>query len=71
MANLANTYRDQSRLDDAVVLQEAVKERRKRVLGDDHPDTLKSMECLATTYKDLGRLNDAGALEAVLAEKTK
>ena len=45
-----------------------VMERMKRVLGGDHPYTLKSMLSLAATYRDLGRLHDAEGLEAVVEE---
>jgi hypothetical protein len=31
----------------------------KRVLGEEHPDTLTSMNNLAYTYKSQGRLSDA------------
>ncbi|KAL2199928.1 hypothetical protein P885DRAFT_75110 [Corynascus similis CBS 632.67] len=34
-------------------------ETRKRVLGEDHPDTLTSMANLACTWKSQGRLEDA------------
>jgi len=50
------------------VLGVEVMERMKRVLGGDHPYTLKSMLSLAATYRDLGRLHDAEGLEAVVEE---
>jgi hypothetical protein len=34
-------------------------ETRKRVLGEEHPDTLTSMNNLALTFKDQGRNDDA------------
>jgi hypothetical protein len=34
-------------------------EKMKRVIGDDHPDTLRTMVNLAVTYKKLGRWKDA------------
>jgi hypothetical protein len=34
-------------------------EKRKQVLGDDHPDTLTSMANLAATYSNQGRWKDA------------
>jgi hypothetical protein len=47
-------------------------EKRKQVLGDDHPDTLTSMANLAAaTYSNQGRWNDAEGLEVVVMEKRK
>ena len=71
MNNLASTHRDAGRLKDAEALGVEVVEKRKRVLGDDHPDTLKSMLSLAATYRALDRLNDADALETVVEEHRK
>ena len=39
-------------------------ETRKRVLGDEHPDTLTSMNNLAFTMKELGRKMEAIKLMA-------
>jgi hypothetical protein len=36
---------------------------RKRVLGDEHPDTLTSMENLAVTYESQGRWKEAEELQ--------
>jgi hypothetical protein len=38
-------------------------EKRRRILGADHPDTLTSMGNLASTYRDQGRTTEAAALE--------
>ena len=46
-------------------------EKRKQVLGDDHPDTLTSMENLASTYWNQGRWKEAEMLEMMVIEKTK
>jgi len=71
MANLADTYRGQGYLDEAVVLQETVLEKRKQALREGHPDIVKSMWSLVATYRDLGRINDAEALEATVEENKK
>jgi hypothetical protein len=42
-------------------------EIRKRVLGDEHPDTLTSMGNLATTYRDQGRWKAAEELRVQAA----
>jgi hypothetical protein len=47
MANLASTYRDQGRWDEAEKLEVQVIETSKTKLGVDHPSTLTSMANLA------------------------
>ncbi|KAJ7884983.1 hypothetical protein B0H13DRAFT_2277916 [Mycena leptocephala] len=87
MANLAATYWNQGRWKDAEALgwchiwEQAlegcrgagggVMEKRKHVLGDEHPDTLRSMANLAATYGNQGHWKDAEALEVVVMEKRK
>jgi DNA polymerase III delta prime subunit len=48
-----------------------VMETRKRVLGDEHPDTLISMNNLASTYRDQGRSNEAEELEVQVMQTRK
>ena len=43
----------------ALTLQEQALDGRRRVLGDDHPDTLSSMNDLAETRRNLGDLQSA------------
>ncbi|KAG9235723.1 Tetratricopeptide repeat-domain-containing protein [Amylocarpus encephaloides] len=59
MANLASTYRNQGRWKEAEDLFVLVMETRKRVLGQEHPDTLTSMNNLAFSWKQLGRSEEA------------
>ncbi|KAJ7431101.1 hypothetical protein FB451DRAFT_1157346 [Mycena latifolia] len=47
----------------------AVLEQRKKLLGEDHPDTLDSMQWLAWTYGLLGKLNEAEELGVSVWEK--
>jgi hypothetical protein len=49
MANLASTYRNQGRWEEAEQLFVQVIETSKTKLGDDHPSTLTSMANLAFT----------------------
>ncbi|KAL5638876.1 hypothetical protein ACGC1H_003289 [Rhizoctonia solani] len=63
MNNLASTYSDLGRYDEAEQLQVQVLDTRKRILGEEHPDTLCSMNNLASTYSDLGRYNEAEQLQ--------
>jgi hypothetical protein len=51
--------------------QVVVMEKRKRLLGDDHPDTLRSMASLAVTYGNQGRWDDAATLGVMVVEKMK
>jgi tetratricopeptide (TPR) repeat protein len=46
-------------------------ETRKRVLGEEHPDTLISMGNLARTYKDQGRWKEAEELGVQVLETSK
>jgi hypothetical protein len=62
MANLALTYRNQGRWKEAEALEVQVMETRKRVLGQEHPDTLTSMANLASTYRNQGRWKETEEL---------
>ena len=44
-------YVDKEQWTEAEMLQVVIVEKRKQMLGDDHPDTLRSMELLAMSYK--------------------
>ena len=46
-------------------------EKRKDLLGEDHPDTLTSMGNLAAIYMNQGQWKEAEALEVVVMEKRK
>lgn len=54
-ANLAVSYSDLDRRQEAMEMREKVLEARKRILGEEHPDTLTSMAHLATSYSNLGQ----------------
>ncbi|KAJ7292146.1 hypothetical protein C8J57DRAFT_1458652 [Mycena rebaudengoi] len=83
IANLASTYQNQGCLKDAEelevvgcwkdaeVLEVVVMEVSKRVLGEEHPDTLTSMANLASTYQNQGRWKDAEALNMIVMEMKK
>ncbi|KAH8708377.1 hypothetical protein GQ44DRAFT_628269, partial [Phaeosphaeriaceae sp. PMI808] len=51
LANLASMYREKGRWKKAEGLGVQVIEARKRVLGEEHPDTLTSMSNLAHTWR--------------------
>jgi YD repeat-containing protein len=63
MRNLATTYNGQGRLKEAEELEVQVMQMSKRVLSDEHPDTLLSMRNLATTYNSQGQLKEVEELE--------
>jgi hypothetical protein len=54
MSHLAETRRNQGDLQGARDLREQTLATRRRVLGNDHPDTLLSMHGLAAIHQDLG-----------------
>jgi hypothetical protein len=63
VANLATTYWNQGRWNEAEQLDIQVMDMRKKLLGAEHPDTLRSMANLASTYQIQGRWNEAEQLE--------
>ncbi|KAJ7792583.1 P-loop containing nucleoside triphosphate hydrolase protein, partial [Mycena leptocephala] len=46
-------------------------ENRKKLLGEDHPHTLTSMELLAWTYLELDKITEAEQLNLLVLEKQK
>ncbi|KAK4233049.1 hypothetical protein C8A03DRAFT_48277 [Achaetomium macrosporum] len=64
MGNLASTYWNQGRWEEAETLQMQVMETFETKLGADHPDTLTSMANLASTYHTQGRSEEAEELQA-------
>jgi uncharacterized protein involved in tolerance to divalent cations len=71
MSNLASTYWNQGKLNEAEGLQVMVMETSLRVLGEEHPDTLTIMSNLASTYRNQGKLNEAEGLEDMVMETRK
>ena len=69
--NLANLYWNQGRYDEAEPLYLETLEIRKRVLGDDHPDTLGSMNGLGSLYHRQGRYEEAEPLYLETLEARK
>jgi len=72
MGNLANSYSDAGRKDEALKLHEEVLTLDRKVLGPEHPDTLWGMDNLAHCYGDAGREDEALKLrEEVLTLRRK
>ncbi|MDW7994811.1 MAG: serine/threonine-protein kinase [Gemmatales bacterium] len=59
MNNLANSYAQLGRHEEALKLREETLRRCQAKLGPDHPDTLLSMNNLANSYARLGRHEEA------------
>jgi tetratricopeptide (TPR) repeat protein len=67
----AMTLCSDGRYREAEELQEHVMQTRKRVLGDEHPDTLTSINSLALTYWNQGRWEAAEGLEVQVMQIRK
>lgn len=69
---IASKYRRQRHLKNACELYKAALLKKERILGDEHPDTLKTIECLAETHNDLGETSKARDLhEKVLVTRKR
>ncbi|KAF8347366.1 hypothetical protein F5887DRAFT_1281075 [Amanita rubescens] len=71
MHDLAMTYSELGRFDEAEKLQLQVLDARKAKLGADHPNTLRSMHNLAMTYYNKSRLDVAEQLQLQVLDATK
>ncbi|KAF2464493.1 putative kinesin [Lindgomyces ingoldianus] len=71
MANLASTYRNQGRWEEAESLEVQVMETSKSKLGVDHPSTLTTMNNLAFTFKGKGDKGKAIRLMEECVRKQK
>ena len=63
IANLASTYSNQGRWEEAEQLFVKVMETRREKLGVGHPSTLTSINNLALTYSDQDRWVEAESLQ--------
>jgi tetratricopeptide (TPR) repeat protein len=59
MLELAGSYADGGRQDEALKLREETLGLRRKVLGPQHPETIVAMANLASSYFDLGRREEA------------
>ncbi|KAI1666456.1 AAA superfamily ATPase [Pyrenophora tritici-repentis] len=67
----ATTLFSDGRYEEAEELQVQVMQARKRVLGDEHSDTLSSMASLASTYWKQGRWKEAEELQVQVMQARK
>jgi len=68
-SRITRIYFEQGCWKEAEALEVTVMEKKKQMLGANHPDTLLSMANIAATYFAQGRFDDAEALEVVSFEK--
>jgi tetratricopeptide (TPR) repeat protein len=61
--NLASSYWQAGRTQDAITLQEEIVDDAERLLGPEHPSTLRSRANLGSSYSDAGRTQDAIRIE--------
>jgi tetratricopeptide (TPR) repeat protein len=71
MNNLANSYSDVGRRQEAMELRGKVLEASQRTLGSEHPDTLMAMNNLANSYGDIGRRQEAMELREKVLEASQ
>ena len=69
MNNLAATLRGQGQLDEAAAMLKEVLEKMRRILGEEHPNTISAMNNLAATLGDHGQLEEAMAMMTEVLEK--
>ncbi|MEU9335531.1 tetratricopeptide repeat protein [Streptomyces sp. NPDC048290] len=62
-ANLAVSYREAGRTDEAITIEERVAADSARLLGDEHPDTVYARANLAISYRQAGRTDEAITIE--------
>jgi len=70
-ASLAVTYHYHGRFNEAEKLEFNVLEKRRMILGAEHPDTIIAAANLAATYHCQGRFNEAEKLELDVLEKRR
>lgn len=69
--NLAMSYKNQGRLEEAEDLNLSTMETLKQIAGEDHPRTLTTMNNLALVYMNQGRSKGAEQLLLHVAEKKR
>ncbi|KAL9113982.1 MAG: hypothetical protein Q9187_007548 [Circinaria calcarea] len=70
-AKFALVFKENGRLLNAIELSEKILEAERRILGDEHPVTLTSINNLASSYSELGRWQEAMELKEKVLEARK
>lgn len=71
MNSLTIAYRRIGKYEKALELRKKVCEKRRKILGENHPDTLKSLSNLAISYNDIGNYAKALELSKEVYERQK
>ena len=69
--NFALVLQENGDFNSAEQLEVQVMDMRKKILGADHPDTLRSIANLASTYRNQGRWNEAEQLDIQVMDMRK
>ncbi|MFF5768909.1 tetratricopeptide repeat protein [Streptomyces californicus] len=70
--NLAASYWQSGRTQEAIGIEERVVADRERLLGSEHPDTVSARMNLAVSYEEVGRVQEAiGMGERVVADSER
>ncbi|QLI70555.1 uncharacterized protein G6M90_00g069140 [Metarhizium brunneum] len=64
-------FEEIGRWNEAALSQNEVLEKRQRILGDEHPDTILAMSNLAIMLGDQGKLDEAVLMKRKVLEKRK
>ncbi|KAH7304608.1 hypothetical protein B0I35DRAFT_401104 [Stachybotrys elegans] len=62
---------DSGRWNEAALAEREVLEKRRQILGDEHPSTISAMNNLANTLGDQGKLDEAALMEREVLEKMR
>jgi tetratricopeptide (TPR) repeat protein len=57
--NLATAYKNKGRIDEALLMYEQARLAMESFFGEDHPQTLNTIQNLATAYQEAGRIDEA------------
>jgi tetratricopeptide (TPR) repeat protein len=68
LAEVGRIFYDEGRWSEAEKIQVQVMETRRRVLGEEHPDTLTSTANLALIHRDQGRWSEAEKIQVQVIE---
>jgi len=63
MNNPAKMPGEQGKLEEAAIIHQEVLSKRRRILGEEHPDTISSMNNLAAMLGGQGKLEAAAAMQ--------
>ncbi|KAJ1334996.1 FxSxx-COOH system tetratricopeptide repeat protein [Microdochium nivale] len=68
---ISNFTTDIGSWNEAAAMKQEVLEKRRRILGEEHPATISAMNNLAGTLRDQGKLDSAAAIMQEVLEKTR